>query len=129
MWHGISDYWPTYPLLETKGFYTSKVSKKDNPKFLTVPQLTASLNHADPCLIPYLCVCAFAGLRSAEAKSLSWQQFDLKRNLITVPENMSKTGEERKIPNQPNLAAWLAPQAQETGFICLENTASGWMTC
>lgn len=61
--------------------------------------------------------CAFAGLRSAEVKSLSWQQIDLKRNLITVPEQISRTGEERKIPIQPNLAAWLAPQAQATGFI------------
>ena len=34
-----------------------------------------------------------------------------------MPENISKTGEERKIPIQPNLAAWLARHAQETGFI------------
>jgi integrase len=108
---------PNNPLLETKGFNASKVSKKDNPKFLTVPQLTALLNNADPSLVPYLSICAFAGLRSAEAKSLSWRQVDLKRNLITVPENISKTGEERKIPIQPNLAAWLAPHARETGFI------------
>jgi integrase len=105
------------PLLDTKGFNASKVSKKDNPKFLTVPQLTALLNHADPSLIPYLSSCAFAGLRSAEAKRLSWRQVDLKRNLITVLENISKTGEERKIPIQPNLAAWLASRSQETGFI------------
>jgi integrase len=105
------------PLHEVRAFNASKVSKKDNPKFLTVPQLTALLNHADPSLIPYLTICAFAGLRSAEAKSLSWQQVDLKRNLIIVPENISKTGQERKIPIQPNLAAWLAPQVRANGFI------------
>src|ERR1700675_19210 len=82
------------PMLETRGFNASKVSKKDNPKFLTVPQLTALLNHADSSLIPYLSICAFAGLRSAEAKSLLWRQVDFKRNLIIVPENISKTGEE-----------------------------------
>ena len=113
---------PNNPLLETKGFNASKVSKKDNPKFLTVPQLTALLNQADPSLIPYLTICAFAGLRSAEAKSLSWQQVDLKRNLITVPEQISKTGEERKIPIPPNLAAWLVPQTQETGFYFASRT-------
>ena len=95
----------------------AKSARKDNPKFLSVPQLTALLNHADPSLVPYLSICAFAGLRSAEAKSLSWRHIDLKRNLITVSENISKTGEERKIPIQPNLSAWLAPQAQLTGFI------------
>jgi integrase len=105
------------PLHEVRAFNASKVSKKDNPRFLTVPQMTALLHHAHPSLIPYLSVCAFAGLRSAEAKRLSWQQVDLKRNLITVPENISKTGEERKVPIQPNLAAWLAPYAQKTGFI------------
>lgn len=62
-------------------------------------------------MVPYLAICVFAGLRSSEAKSLSWQQIDLKRNQITVPENISKTGEERKIPIQPNLAAWLVPHA------------------
>jgi integrase len=96
---------------------TSKVSKKNNPKFLTVPQMTGLLNSADPSLIPYLSICAFAGLRSSEAKRLSWQQVDFKRNLIIVPENISKTGEERKIPIQPNQAAWLAPHAQEGEFI------------
>jgi integrase len=105
------------PLAEAKPFHVSKISKKDNPKFLTVPQMTGLLSAADPSLIPYLSICAFAGLRSAEAKRLSWQQVDLKRNLIIVPEMISKTGEERKIPIQPNLAAWLAPQAQETGYI------------
>jgi hypothetical protein len=40
------------PLLETRGFNASKVSKKDNPKFLTVPQLTALLHHADRSLVP-----------------------------------------------------------------------------
>jgi integrase len=105
------------PLAEAKPFHVSKISKKDNPKFLTVPQMTGLLNSADPSLVPYLSICAFAGLRSAEAKSLSWQQVDLKRDMITVPENISKTGEERKIPVQPNLRAWLEPYAQETGFV------------
>jgi integrase len=113
------------PSLETKGFNASKVSKKDNPKFLMVPQMTGLLNAAHLSLIPFLSICAFAGLRSAEAKNLSWQQVDLKRNLITVPENVSKTGEERKIPIQPNLAAWLAPRAKETGFILPRGRFSG----
>jgi hypothetical protein len=55
------------PLLDTKGFNASKVSKKDNPRFLTVPQMTGLLSAADSSLIAYLSICAFAGLRSAEA--------------------------------------------------------------
>ena len=49
------------PLLGVKRFASSKVSKKNNPKFLTVPQMIALLNNADASLIPYLAICAFAG--------------------------------------------------------------------
>jgi integrase len=95
------------PLLDIKRFASSKVSKKLFPKFLTVPQLTALLNAADSALRPYLSICAFAGLRSAECKSLTWEAVDLQRSIITVPEHISKTGQERKIPISENLAAWL----------------------
>jgi integrase len=95
------------PLLDIKRFASSKVSKKLFPKFLTVPQITALLNAADPQLIHYLGLCAFAGLRSAECKSLTWAAVDLERNVIVVPENISKTGQERTIPISNNLRAWL----------------------
>jgi integrase len=95
------------PLLDIKRFARSKVSKKLFPKFLTVPQITALLNAADPQLIPYLSICAFAGLRSAECKSLTWRAVDLERNVVVVPENISKTGQERAIPISNNLRAWL----------------------
>jgi hypothetical protein len=39
------------PLTETKCFNASKVSKKNNPKFLTVPQMTGLLKAADPSLV------------------------------------------------------------------------------
>jgi integrase len=95
------------PLLGIKRFAMSKVSKKSFPKVLSVPQLTALLNAADSALRPYLSICAFAGLRSAECKSLTWEAVDLQRGIITVPEHISKTGQERKIPISENLAAWL----------------------
>lgn len=95
------------PLLDIKRFAISKVSKKSFPKVLSVPQLTALLNAADSALRPYLSICAFAGLRSAECKSLTWEAVDLQRGLITVPEQISKTGQERKIPISENLSAWL----------------------
>jgi integrase len=60
-----------------------------------VPQITSLLNAADPQLIPYLSICAFAGLRSAECTSPTWAVVDLERNVIVVPENISKTGQER----------------------------------
>jgi integrase len=107
----------TNPLLNIKRFASSKVSKKSFPKFLSVPQLTALLNAADPQLIPYIAICAFAGLRSAECKSLTWTAVDLERNKIVVPENISKTGQERTIPIAANLAAWLATSQIREDYI------------
>ena len=69
--------------------------------------MIALLNNADASLIPYLAICAFAGLRSAECKSLTWGAVDLERKKIVVPENVSKTGQERTVPIAPNLTAWL----------------------
>jgi len=105
------------PLLDIKRFALSKVSKKSFPKFLTVPQLTALLNAADSQLIPFLAICSFAGLRSAECKSLTWAAVDLARNVITVPEHISKNGQERKIPVSPNLHAWLSTSRVRENYI------------
>jgi integrase len=95
------------PLLGVKRFANSKVSKKLFPKFLTVAQMAGLLNAADPQLVPYIAICGFAGLRSAECKSLTWGAVDLDRKVITIPENISKIGEERRIPISDNLLAWL----------------------
>jgi integrase len=68
------------PLLGIKRFAMSKVSKKSFPKFLSVPLLNA----ADSALRPYLSICAFAGLRSAECKSLTWEAVDLQRGTSVI---------------------------------------------
>jgi integrase len=103
------------PLLGVKRFANSKVSKKLFPKFLTVPQMAGLLRAADPQLIPYLAISAFTGMRSAEAKSLTWAAVDLERKKIVVPENVSKTGQELTIPIADNLLAWLRGCGEFTG--------------
>jgi integrase len=106
------------PLTEVSRFATSKVSKKSFPKFLTVEQMTKLLKVADPQLIPYLGICAFAGVRSSECISLTWEAVDLKRKVIIIPEHISKTGQERTIPIADNLLAWLSKgDLAGTGYI------------
>ena len=105
------------PLLKTKRFSSSKVSKKNNPKFLAVEQLATLLRVADRQIVPYIAICSFAGLRSAECEDLDWKYVDLDRRVITVLENVSKTGEERKPPISDNLAAWLEPYVKAEGSI------------
>jgi len=93
-----------------------------------VEQMSALLNHADPSLIPYLALCGFAGLRSSECQALDWRCVELNRQLLTVPENISKTGQERKVPMQPNLLAWLRPHAQSQGLIVPRAQFEGLLT-
>ena len=90
--------------------------------------MSALLNHADPSLIPYLALCGFAGLRSSECQALDWRCVELNRQLLTVPENISKTGQERKVPMQPNLLAWLRPHAQSQGLIVPRAQFEGLLT-
>jgi integrase len=114
------------PLTEVSRFAVSKVSKKSFPKFLTVEQMTKLLTVADPQLIPYLSICAFAGLRSSECRTLTWAAADLQRKVITVPENISKTGQERTIPIAPNLLAWLSKdEIHRAGYIYPEGGMTG----
>ena len=79
--------------------------------------MTALLRVADRQIVPYIAICSFAGLRSAECENLDWKYVDLDRKVITILENISKTGEERKPPISDNLAAWLQPYVKAEGSI------------
>jgi integrase len=73
---------------------------------------------ADRRIVPYFAICSFAGLRSAECENLDWKYIDLDRRIITILENVSKTGEERKPPISDNLAAWLEPYVKAERHHC-----------
>lgn len=49
----------------------------------------------------------FAGLRDAEAAAIGWEAIDLARGEITVPAEISKTGDRRTVRIEPVLEAWL----------------------
>jgi integrase len=63
---------------------------------LAVGQLTALLRVADRRIVPSIAICSFAGLRSAECENLDWKYIDLDRRIITILENVSKTGGRKK---------------------------------
>jgi integrase len=59
-------------------------------------------------ILPYAAVCLFAGLRpNSEAEQLEWKDVNFSTGDIHVRAETSKTREERFVPMESNLIAWL----------------------
>jgi len=86
-------------------------------------QLRKLLDNVREEFFPWLCIAAFAGIRSEEIapdpesrkSPLAWEDFDWKHRVIIVRAQTSKTKEEREVPLLPNLAEWLAPWRNSKG--------------
>ena len=78
-----------------------------------VKQVTRLIEAADKSdsrdiVLPYAAVCLFAGLRpNSEAEELRWQDINFSTGDIHVRAETSKTREERFVPMEANLIAWL----------------------
>jgi len=59
-------------------------------------------------VLPYALVCLFAGLRpNSEAEQIEWRDINFSTGDIHVRDATSKTREERFVPMEANLIAWL----------------------
>jgi integrase len=58
-------------------------------------------------VLPYLAVCLLAGLRPSEAERLAWRDIHFATGDIHVRGETSKVKEERFVPMEANLLAWL----------------------
>jgi integrase len=93
------------------------------PNVLSPDQMRALLDNVRPEYLPWLCVAAFAGVRSEEIapdpkskkSPLMWADFDWKHKVIIVRAETSKTKHEREVPISANLALWLAPWRNAKG--------------
>ncbi len=65
--------------------------------------------------VSYWAIKVWAGLRDAEAAALDWKHVDLDRAEITVPAEISKTGDRRVVKIEEALDAWLRPRAKRRG--------------
>jgi integrase len=80
---------------------------------LDVTQVRRLLSAADvsedrAIVLPYAAVCIFAGLRpNSEAEALRWEDINFSTGDIHVRAETSKTREERFVPMESNLIAWL----------------------
>jgi integrase len=73
---------------------------------------------ASAAVVPFLALGAFTGLRHAELLRLEWEDIRFEQGFVEVKAKKAKTAQRRLIPIQPNLQAWLAPYAAQTGPVC-----------
>lgn len=81
-------------------------------------ELVLILENAEPALIPFLTIGAFAGLRHAEILRLDWSDVRLEDGFIEVKASNAKTASRRLVPIQDNLKRWLASHRKKNGQVC-----------
>jgi integrase len=81
-------------------------------------EMTKLLEAAEPALIPFLTIGAFAGLRHAELQRLDWADMRLDDGFIEVKVGKAKTASRRLAPILDNLKRWLTPLRKAGGPIC-----------
>jgi integrase len=91
---------------------------------LTVEETERLLRNAQPEMLPFWAVGAFAGLRTAEIQRLSWDEIDLLAGFIEVKAEKSKTANRRLVTIPPNLRKWLAPFRRSNGPVTPTNFQS-----
>jgi integrase len=95
-------------------------------------QMCILLDNVRDDYLPWLCVAAFAGVRSEEIapdpkskkSPLRWEDFDWQNQVIIVRVQTSKTREEREVPILPNLAQWLSGYRNAKGPVCVAEQPS-----
>jgi integrase len=101
---------------------SQRAKQIDSPiGILTPDQLSGLLKNANPLVVPYLAIGAFAGLRAAEIERLDWGEIDLVDGHINVTAKNSKTATRRLVNILPNLSLWLASHSRPSGPVVPAN--------
>ncbi len=91
-------------------------------------QLDRLLHAADPTLVPYIAIGAFAGLRQAELMRLDWSDVLVTQSLIEIKAHKAKTAQCRLVPIHANLAEWLRPHIRSRGSLYTGSRTLGRVT-
>jgi integrase len=76
-------------------------------RFLTDEEEASLLTCCGPQLKPLVITALHTGFRASELRSLSWQDADFRRGVVTVQAGYAKNGEARSVPMNQVLTATL----------------------
>ena len=82
---------------------------------LTPEQTRRLLTAADPLIRPYVALCAFQGLRPAEAQRLAWT--GITDTHVYVSASIAKTRKNRVVPISENLLPWIEKARGRGGHV------------
>lgn len=104
-------YVPANPVVDVE-----RANEKPEPiGILTVEETQRLLTNAQPEMLAFWAIGAFAGLRTAEIQRLDWAEVNLKGGFIEVKASKSKTASRRLVTIQANLQRWLVPFRRASG--------------
>ncbi len=95
-----------------------KAERQESPGVFTAKEMADILSVANDAWIPYLTICAFAGLRQAEAMRLTWDDINLEEKVIVLGSHITKTSKRRVAHMPDNLVKWLSQIPDKTGKVC-----------
>jgi integrase len=81
-------------------------------------EMAMILSCAEPHLVPFLALGAFAGVRHWEITRLDWVDVKFAENHVEIKKGKAKTRNRRLVPIQDNLRKWLEPHTKQSGPIC-----------
>jgi len=87
----------------------------------TIEEMAILLTTADEKSLPYIVIGAFAGIRTAELRRLTWENnVDWDQGIFDLNGKLTKVRVRRAIPILPVAEAWLAPYKKQKGLIIQE---------
>ncbi len=87
---------------------SAKAKEIEKPVGILTPAETARLlESCSACLLAFVAIGAFAGLRRSEIERLDWSDVDLETGFIEVKAINAKSARRRSVKIQPNLRKWL----------------------
>lgn len=108
-YYGMDEGWCLNNPAATVAFKETDKPKAPLLNAKEIRRLFTAAIRLHPELVPLLAVQTFAGVRPVESSKLHWDDIDLdeKENVLTVREQIAKTGNARHINMHPQLVAWI----------------------
>ncbi len=100
-----------------EGITVARVRSSEEPEIFTASEFTRLLTAAAPDFVPVLVLCGLAGIRTAEAERVRWEDVNFETGELVIGAAVAKTRSRRVIPLCDSARQWLAPYRGKTGKV------------
>lgn len=117
----IEQGWATsnpVPATKRKRTKQQRVAKHKQPEIMLPCDVERFLHKVEDVaedILAFWLMKFFAGIRDAESARLDWSMVNMKAGKITLPAEITKTGDKRTVKMQKTLLHWIKPYAKKKG--------------